>query len=234
MVVAMRLAALVWLIGCSAIEPSPAPLIEPSGERLVAVGSPQAGPAGSDSVPAVAVAFQFSDGSRRPVDRRAIAFVPRWRRGAALIDPERRLYEVLPNGERRMLVAGAGGELAISPDGRLLVYAVERGELRTHDGESERTIASGLSSAGVLRVLDRHVAFVGARPGGVAGVWIAAIDGSGARCLTNCALRTGEPWLDQFVAPPSSAGAFRLENGVLGWIDRDGVRREASIAAVTR
>lgn len=229
-----RVAALVWLVGCSAIEPSPAPLVEASGAQLVAIGSPQPGPPGSDAVPAVEVAFQLADGSRRAVDRRAIAFVPRWRRGAALVDAERRLYEVLPSGERRMLVSGAGGELAISPDERLLVYAVERGEVRTHDGESERTIASGLSSAGVIRVLDRYVAFVGARPGGVAGVWIAAIDGSGARCLTNCGLRTGEPWLDQFVAPPSSAAAFRLENGVLAWIDRDGVRREASIAVVTR
>jgi hypothetical protein len=231
----MRLAALLLcLIGCSAIEPAPAPLVEPSAPRLVALGSAQPVPPGSDAVPAVEVAFELSDGSRRPIDRRAIAFVPRWRQGAALIDPERRLYEVLPSGARRLLVASAGGELAVSRDEALLVYAVERGEVRTHDGVTERTIAAGLSSAGLLRFVDRSVAFVGARPGGIAGVWIAALDGSGARCLTNCTLRTGEPWLDRFVAPPSSASAFRLEDGVLSWTDRDGVRHEAAVAAVTR
>ncbi len=199
---------------------------------LVAVSEPTQGPPGSDAVPRVAVAFRMPDGATRPVDREATHFVPRWREGAALVDPERRLYEVRPDGTRRMLADGASGSLAVSPDLELLVYAIARdvvGELRVHDGARERTLASGLASIGVLRIEGARVFFVGARPGGIAGVWTAALDGSGARCLTNCDLVTGTDWRARFVPPPSSPDAFELNGSTLAWRDPDGAQHEVAL-----
>ena len=64
--------------------------------ELVALGLEA--PAGPDALPTHAVAFRSPDGALRPVDRRAARFVPRWRDGAALVDPEGRLYQVWPDG----------------------------------------------------------------------------------------------------------------------------------------
>jgi hypothetical protein len=223
------------LLGCAAHEaPGRVASAEIGAPTLVAIGEPSEAPPGSDAVPHRAVAFRMPDGSTRPVDREAVAFVSRWGTGAALVDPERRLYEVRPDGARRMLVAGASGSLAVSPDGTLLVYVVARdvlGELRVHDGAQERTLAAGLASIGVLRVEGERVFFVGARSGGVVGVWTAALDGSGARCLTNCDLVTGTDFAARFVPPPSSPDAFERDGDVLAWRDPDGVRHEARLEA---
>lgn len=209
----------ILLMGCAAVEPASSALEAP---RLVEVGvEPSRGP---DDPPRSIVRFE---GAAQPVDRLAIAFVPRFGRGAALIDPERRLYEVLPGGERRMLAAGASS-LAVSDDGALLAYSVGDvlGELRVHDGREERTIGRGLASIGVLRVFDDQVAFVGAAPGGIAGVWLAPIDGSGARCASNCDLRVGTDWRPRFVAPPASADTFELRAQTIAWRDPDGGEHE--------
>ncbi|MBX3274997.1 MAG: hypothetical protein KF729_32330 [Sandaracinaceae bacterium] len=186
-----------WVLaGCAASSPSRAPLAE-AGE-LVALED--VGPAVGDAPPRLRLAFRGADGALTPVALEAAAFVPRWREGGALVDPERRLYEVAPGGAPRMLAAGV---TALASDGARLAYVVQRDlevELRVDDGEGPRTWARGLSSAAMLRVDGARVRFVGAVPGGVAGVWWA--DADGARCVTNCALRTGEPWGDAFVPPP--------------------------------
>lgn len=192
--------------------------------RLVEIGPRSTGPDGSDAVPTCQVAFRMADGTQKPVDRDAIAFVPRFRDGAALIDPRRRLYEVTPDGMRRMLVADASGSLTASPEGDRIAYVVVRdvlGELRVHDGETEQTLAGGLASIGVLRFVGDRVLFVGGRPGGVAGIWIAA-PGAAPRCVTNCALRTGTPWGDAHVPPPSDPSTFALAGDTLSWTDPDG------------
>lgn len=190
---------------------------------------------GHDAPVLMTVAFELDDGTHIPVDRLARAFVERWRDGAALVDSESRLYEVLPDGSRRMLAASVAGELAVSDDEQTLAYAAVRGfigELRVHDGAQERVVASNLSSAGVLRFGPGELAFVGARPGGIAGVWIASLDGSSARCLTNCDLRTGEPWMDRFLEPPSRTSAFEWRAGSLVWIDANGSVNEADRGAL--
>lgn len=224
------------LAGCAGPEPGAQRALlgdETDAPTLVAlapVGSQP--PEANDASPRFAVAFRMPDGTTRPVDREAIAFVPQWRSGAALVDPERRLYEVLPDGMRRMLVAGATGALAVSPDRSELAYVVASdvlGDLRVHDGSTERTLASGLASIGNLRFSEDGtlVAFVGASPGGIVGVWIAGQ--GGARCLTNCALRTGEDWQDRFVPPPSDADRFVLRVDTIGWTDPDGAEHEIAI-----
>lgn len=187
----------LFLLGCSSAGPATASLDE--APSLVTLGewSQTVG----DQVPRVRVGFQFPDGRVTAIDREAIELVPRWRDGAALIDPERRLYQVWPDGNRRMLTRDA---YALATDGGLLAYAVVpdlHGELRVHDGEHERTLARELASIGLLRVDGDRVLFVGAAPGGIAGVWVA--DDAGARCITNCDLSTGEPWQDRFEPPPT-------------------------------
>jgi hypothetical protein len=189
-------------------------------------------PGGHDAPVLMTVAFELEDGTHVPIDRPARAFVERWRDGAALVDSEDRLYQVLPDGSRRMLAASVAGELAVSDDEQTIAYAAVRGfigELRVHDGAQERVLVSPLSSAGVLRFGAGELAFVGARPGGIAGVWLASLDGSDARCLTNCELRTGEPWMDRFVEPPSRPTAFEWRAGSLVWIDPNGTRREVLV-----
>jgi len=198
----------VLCVGCTAAAPSHARLDE--GPELVALE--EMSETVMDEVPRARVGFAVPDGTPTELDRDAIAFVPRWRDGAALIDPERRLYQVWPNGERRMLVRGA---ITLATDGDRLAYVVIPdllADLRVHDGETEHTLASGFASIGVLRVEPERVLFVGARPGGIAGVWIA--DRAGARCVTNCDLRTGElhegeHWLARYVPPPTDPS--RLE-----------------------
>mgnify|MGYP000106070423 CR=1 FL=1 len=178
--------------------------------ELVALGLEA--PDGPDALPTHAVAFRSPDGALRPVDRRAARFVPRWRDGAALVDPEGRLYQVWPDGQRRMLAAGVTA-LAVSDDLSRLAFAVRTdGSLRVHDGEVARTLAEGFVSIGALRFdpTGARVAFVGARNGGVAGVWVAGPDG--AACQTNCDLRTGERWGDRFTPPPADLrGVFATE-----------------------
>lgn len=183
--------------------------------------------AGLDAVPLRRVAFR--EGA--PLPDAVVSFASGWRDAAAIVDRDGRLYEVRPTGERRMLSANVGGGLAVSSDGRWLAYAVQRdvlGELRVHDGAQERTIARGLASLGALRIVDDRVLFVGGAPGGVAGVWIASVDGD-ARCLTNCDLRTGRPWQHRFVPLPASADALELVDDVVAWRDAYGGQHAVSL-----
>lgn len=217
------------LAGCTPAAPSRAPLSE--GPALEAIGPAVEGPAGADARPRRRVAFVGPAGARTPIDREAIAFVPRWREGAALVDPRRRLYEVLPTGARRMLARGAVGPLAVSQDAERLAFVTERGalaELHLHDGARDRRLLEGFASIGVLRFEGASIVFVGARPGGIAGLWVTSPDGA-ARCLTNCELRTGEPFLDRFVPPPVRAEAISVEGDDLRWTTPEGVIHEVSL-----
>lgn len=214
----------VVLGGCAASDAARVEVRE--GPVLIAIDRPSQGPPGSDFVPRRRVALRMPDGSTRAIDREAVAFVPAWRGGAALVDPEGRLYEVGAGGALRMLAASVGGELAVA--GERLVYAAgSAGELRAHDGREERTIASGLASIGALRVVEGRVLFVGAVNGGVAGLWHAPLDGSGARCLTNCGLRTGTDWGARHVPLPGSTESLAIEGDQVVWTDADGARHQA-------
>ncbi|MGE0784560.1 MAG: hypothetical protein AB7S26_02655 [Sandaracinaceae bacterium] len=190
-------------------EPAPA---------LRAMGPAAEGPPGSDGMPRVRVAW----GDGAPLDREAIAFVPRWGAGAALVDPERRLYEVRPDGARRMIARDATGALAV--DDAELAYVVERGgfaALHVTEADRDDAIAEGFASIGALRFLGPgELAFVGARPGGVAGIWH-VIAGSTPRCVSNCALRTGAP-LDGLVPLPLDASSIVRTGDALEWTASDG------------
>lgn len=168
--------------------------------RLVALS--EAPDTVGDETPRMRLGFVDGQGNIREHDQRAQLFVERFRDGAALVDSERRLYQVWPF-ERRMLAANVS---AIASDGEHLVYVTQNSDglsIRLHDGASERILARGLASAGVLKIEAERVLFVGAANGGVAGVWQVSFGANEARCVTNCALRTGQPWGDAFVPPPT-------------------------------
>ena len=73
------------------------------------------------------------------------------------------------------------------------------------------------------------VVFVGSEVGGVSGVWIA--DGTGVRCLTNCDLRTGQPWGDRYVAPPGNTATVRVSGTQVEWRTPDGEWETAPLEA---
>ena len=183
------------------------------------------GPGGSDAPPRMQLTFE--DGT--PLGRTAIAYVARWGSGGAIVDPDRRLYEVWPGGTR-MLAERATGALAVSLDGERLAYVTEThalGSLHLHDGHHPRLVAEGFASIGTIRLSGGDVVFVGARPGGIAGVWTGRAD-EAPRCHTNCDLRAGEPFLDRFVPPPTDPRTVALGDHVVSWIDPGGTAREAA------
>ena len=201
----MRISHLKYLIvfaafACTSaeVQPHTAALNDPP--RLLAMAEmPRAG---LDDAPLSRVGFVDGQGTIREHDQRALLFVERFRDGAALVDPERRLYQVWPL-ERRMLATNVS---ALASDGERLVYVRDGGDglsIRLHDGASERVLARGLASAGVLKLEAERVLFVGAANGGVAGIWQASVHGAEASCVTNCDLRAGQPWGDAFVPPPT-------------------------------
>ncbi|MFK7985796.1 MAG: hypothetical protein AB8I08_07160 [Sandaracinaceae bacterium] len=224
------LGALLWL-GCTMPPTAPSPtaaaeLAQSEAPQLVV--TERLGGDGPDAPDQLRMAFRRGDETGAPLDRLAIGWVPRWGDGAALVDPDGRLYEVSLNGTRRMLAQGAVGPL--SADGVRLAYTTESGfltDLHVHDGQAATTWARGLAAAGVLRLEGARLFFVGGPPGAVVGLWEARADGP-PRCWSNCALRTGTDFGDAFVAPPGRAEDITpLEEGVR-WVDAAGVTHEVT------
>ena len=237
----------VLLLGCgSASTPptaeAPAPVAaaaraESAPPEIEVLASDADAPPGSDAVPRSRLAFRMADGSRRPIDGQALAYVP-FRDGVALIDERRQLVLVSPSGSRRVLVRESGAPPALGPAGELVYVARDDVSSDVHALDvagNSRWLARGLASAGLLAPQrDGRVLFLGARHGGVAGVWLAG-DGAEARCLTNCELRTAdgdparaEPW-PGFIPPPSTAEGLRVRGDRAEWEAADGSRRSVSL-----
>jgi hypothetical protein len=186
---------------------------EVRGIRVVAVEDDA--PQGGDGAPRMTLAFELADGTERAIEGQATAYA-RFRDGVALVDRERRLVLVTADGARRVLAQQSGAPPVQGPGGELAYVAryglVAELHVLRPDGR-DRIVASGLADAGTLvPQRDGSVLFVGARPGGVAGVWRASAEGqTDARCLTNCELRTGTDWSDRFVALPTDAAAMQRQ-----------------------
>jgi hypothetical protein len=142
---------------------------------------------------------------------------------AAVLTTERRLVRFDLEGEPAPLAEDVAFVPVVSLDGAHLAYAtLEAGALHVLDALGDRTVAADLGSIGALAFSPdgARVAFVGARRGGIAGVWLADARGLGpARCLTNCALETGGP-LDGRVPLPAQPIAF--DGSALTWMDDAG------------
>lgn len=221
------------LLGCSASSTpaAHAALLPSATVEIVRVVS--APPAGGDGPAIVELAITRGDARRT---------LPRAIGGVAFGDAA---LVLLPDRSLARLTAEPDGVAAIdtsvdfvpvvSPDGAAFAYA------RSDDGlahalivqsaRGTRILAAGLASIGALRFVDaERLVFVGARSGGVAGLWIARTTSEArASCLTNCALRTGQPWGDAFVPPPTDLDSLRLEGETLRFVDANGETRTASV-----
>jgi hypothetical protein len=165
-------------------------------------------PSGGDGAARLELAWVDAAGAREAVQLAtpAIAAVA-WGEAAVVLDEHRVLWRVAPRaGPER--IAGDVVAPPVVSDGRVLAYVVEVGDagvavrLREVNGR-ERNVGTALGAAGLLRFERGRLLFVGARPGGVAGVWsIDLAPGLAAECHTNCELRAGRPWGDAFVPPP--------------------------------
>jgi hypothetical protein len=241
----MRSLGLLWLLGpglaCGSTSAPPAN--NGSGTlgaaeqtnaapQIIVLETDANAPPGSDGAPHMRLAFRYADGSRRPIDGRALAYVP-FRDGVALVDERRQLVLVSPGGARRVLARESGAPPALGPAGELVYVARYdvSSELHVLDvAGRDRVIARGLASAGLLAPQpDGRVLFVGAQNGGVAGVWLGDADAP-VRCLTNCAFTTGasDGW-PGFVALPSTAEGLRIRGDAVVWRDADGNEQSAPL-----
>jgi hypothetical protein len=182
-------------------------------------------PPGSDAVPMYSLAFEYPDGSRVPIAEPASAYAP-FRDGVALIDGKRRLLLISPDGSTRPLASSTATSPAPGPSGELYYVALygEVAELhRLTVAGNDRVIARETKSVGLIAPqADDSVLFVGAKNGGVAGIWRVGKDAGSASCVTNCELRTGQPWGDAFVPPPGTREELEQQYRERRTIDGEG------------
>ena len=186
----------------------------------------QSGPPGSDAPPRTRVEL---GGARRD----AIAQV-QLGDAIAYVAPDRRLVLLSPRDERE-LAAEIGGSPVT--DGELLVWAEPRGpgaELRVlrRDADAPTTLATLPGPLAPLAITGGHVVLVGAANGGVAGLWVLAVrDAAQPVCVTNCALRAGRPWGDEYVPPPADGDSITIDGARITYVDAEGALHEAQLPA---
>lgn len=218
-----RFAALAWAaLGCAPAPQQGSPSAAVEAPQLVAAPLELAAPPQSDAVPRWALAFAYADGRTVPIAERAIGYAP-FRDGVALLDVQRRLLLISPDGSRRVLSSTTATTPVRGPSGELY-YTARYGTVtelhRLTEAGSDAVIARELSSIALLEAqADDSVLLVGARNGGVAGLWRIGAREHAASCLTNCELKTGEPWGDRFVPPPGSAAELLPAYRALQTID---------------
>lgn len=209
-------------LGCTApdgaIGSSSAALEAPVGVELVIERVTWMAPEGGDGESHLSVVWADGLGRRQAIDvGGAIVDAIEWRGGAAVRTADGRLFAVRVDGSSTLLANGAAGALATSDDGVLLAWARELpdglGEVHVNDGRRDVVVARDLQSAGTFRFSadGRVLGFVGAAPGGVAGVWAVSIDPiEPPRQLTNAGLRAGRSWGTAFQPPPLRASEIDL------------------------
>jgi hypothetical protein len=222
------------LLGCSASStPAARVALEPSTtvEIVRVVSAP---PTGGDGPEIVELAI--TRGGARLTVPRAIGGVA-FGDAALVLLPDRSLARLTgePDGVAAIDTA-VDFVPVVSPSGDVFAYARSDDGLAhaliVEDAQGARILADGLASIGALHFVDgERLVFVGARSGGVAGLWIVRTTSDArASCLTNCALRTGQPWGDAFVPPPTDLGSLRLDGDGLHFVDANGQARTAGVA----
>jgi hypothetical protein len=212
------------LLACAAsAESGAAPLEgEPAAARVVVEEVLTSPPEGGDGPDTVRLAREDESG-RAPIEGAAIGGVA-FLGGSLVLRPDRTLEMVRPGGlgvgsviDREVVVAWTA---AHGPE--LVLVALDR-----EGGRHEA--AQGLGSIGAIAFdpathgARRRVAFVGARNGGIAGVWATHLDGTGLSCLTNCELRAGQPLGDTWI--PLPIAPLHFEGDTLIAIDEREARR---------
>jgi hypothetical protein len=151
---------------------------------------------------------------------------------AAVLDGGRAIWVADGDGRSELrLVDGAATrtldidvlpELAVSPDGRRVLYArlaTDGAELVLADpGTGERRVlyAGPTADRPVFRDDGRAFAFVGTGDGGFAALFVAE-EGAPARQLTNVGLRTGRGLPPGFVPPPLDVAGTTFTRDELAW-----------------
>jgi hypothetical protein len=231
----------VWTAAC-APGPPPAESRPARREAVTAAATLVVTPVEADVPPQSGalplVAAVWRDGERDvPVAAPgpAVAAVE-WDGAAAVVLADGTIQRVEREGASRRLGRDVVGTPAVSRDGTALVWVERRAdgsELRVlRRGEPVRVVAAGLASAGAPWITPdgATIVFIGAGPGGVAGLQAvgAARPGGPVRCLTNCDLVVGEPWGDRLVPSPRSPSDLVLDGDTLSWTV-DGRRFEVEL-----
>lgn len=211
------------LVACAPTErpsqDSPAQLALTAAAHLEIVETVWTAPQAADGANRHRYDFVDREGRRTRLDPVATAGVI-WRNEPVLLDHRQRLF--VAGAAQRELARAVAAPPAVDESGRLLAYVVLRqglGELVVQDGLEERTIARGLGGAGALTFSPdgSAVLFIGAPNGGVAGLHVADLEGESSRCLSNCELRSGRSWGDDYVLPPAGPDALHFEGDEVRW-----------------
>lgn len=196
---------------------------------LVEVVVTAPGEAPLDGPALVQLRLEAPDGNARVLPGRFVGGVS-FDDAAAILDGDRRLFRYEMTGEPTLIAEDVAFVPVVTLDGVHLAYAtMEAGELHVLDALGDRVVAAGLGSIGALSFSPdgARIAFVGARHGGIAGVWLADSRGrSEARCLTNCELETGDE-LSSMVPLPAQPLTF--DGGAVRWVDEAGQGHQAEV-----
>lgn len=220
-------------IACGQVEQGPAGVntvgADEPGE-VVVIELEVAAPEGSDAEPRVQLARRGSDGALSPLPGEYLSALD-FRSGVAAVTASRELHIVRDEGSQSVLARQVDGLPTRASDGSL-VYAARFGQTveihwLTTQGEDHRLASFRGSATRLAPQGDQTVAFVGSVNGGVAGLWIA--DPRGARCITNCELRTGQPWGDAYRPPPGEASTIRLGDSSIEWQTAEGTWESAPL-----
>ncbi|MEM9071052.1 MAG: hypothetical protein AAGE52_21250 [Myxococcota bacterium] len=199
------IAALLCIAGCASREDVSATSSSLNPDRELVRSALWTLAAGSDQEPAYLLAWEAADGTRTASGLGPVLHGVRWRDQIAYVD---RAHTLRLSEESQPLATDVVGAPVVSEDvlGFVRIDETARGTwFELHRvSDRHRVLARARGSLGDLRIAPGGQAIfgVGARNGGVAGLWVA--DAAGLRCLTNCNLRVGEPWGDAFVPPPST------------------------------
>jgi hypothetical protein len=176
-------------------------------------------PSGSDAPPISTLRLKQADGKSKLLDKQAVSYATFGER-VAYVDLARRLFVQGPDGARLAIAESVSARPAWSASGDLLyvVQGKHGAEIRARSTSgSERVLVDTVANAGVLAPqVDGSLFFVGAKSGGVAGLW-RVTRSQAVQCLTNCELRTGTPWGEAFLLAPGEASQIQVSDGKVTW-----------------
>lgn len=222
---------LAWILlaGCTSAPPAVSPLVaSPSAvalrpRTLVSVVETPARAPGLDVPAAVTIHLEAPHSAARQIEGLFLGGVS-FEDAAVLLDLDHHLVRHTMDGPAEPIADDVAFVPVVTLDGAHLAYATFGGALHVLDLLGDRVVASGLSSIGAISFSPdgAQMAFVGARPGGVAGVWLASSRADlAARCLTNCDRGVGDvEGMVPLPAQPIEVGA------VVRWVDETGAVHE--------
>jgi len=192
-------------------------------------------PAGGDGLPFVELAWLDERGARHPVATGDVPYTGgiAFQSSVLAVDADGDLWRIATSGARLRVGRGVVDGPVASPDGRLVGWFAGRlgepSELWTWDGQATRRIARGLAGSAGLRFSPdgAAIAFVSARNGGIAGLWITPHTPNAARCLTNCSLRVEQDWRP-LQRPLPDLDTLVFGNATLRFVGVDGSAQEVA------